>query len=84
MNLHHTFGHPSRRVLKRVLNKCNKRVFRNVPIRDDFVCEAYQLGKSKLLPFQLFVSHSSLPLKLVHTNIWGQFPLIQKMDIDFT
>lgn len=44
---HFKLGHPSSKVLRQVLNNCNV----NVIINDNFVCEAFQYGKSKLLSF---------------------------------
>ncbi|KAK4262401.1 hypothetical protein QN277_027966 [Acacia crassicarpa] len=69
---HHILGHPSAKILNSVLSKCNKKVSN---IHNNFVCEACQLGKSKLLPFTNFVSQASSPFELVHTDLWGPAPI---------
>ncbi|KAK4253216.1 hypothetical protein QN277_010546 [Acacia crassicarpa] len=65
---HHVLSHPSIRVLKQILPNCNKKLS-NVTLSDRLICEACQLGKSKCLPFSILVSHSSSPLKLIHTDL---------------
>lgn len=67
---HYKLGHPSDRILNKVLHKCNFR-FNTT----NHVCEACQYGKSKKLPFAHSVSHASSPFELVHTDLWGPSPL---------
>lgn len=68
---HLKLGHPSERVLHQVLQlskikpNSNEKVF----------CESCQLGKNHALPFKLSDSCASVPLQLVHTDVWGPPPL---------
>lgn len=39
-------------------------------------CEACKFEKSYKLPFNLSVFHASKPLELVHTDLWGPFPVL--------
>ncbi|TXG52359.1 hypothetical protein EZV62_021528 [Acer yangbiense] len=69
---HRSLSHPSSKVLSQVLNNCNEKI----KLNSDFTfCDAYQYGKSHLLPYQVSNSHASNILDLVHTDLWGLAPI---------
>ncbi|KAL5543220.1 hypothetical protein UlMin_010930 [Ulmus minor] len=70
---HRRLGHPSDRVLSKILKTCNQKIEINETVN---FCDACQYGKSHLLPFSKSTSHASIPLELIHTDIWGPSPVI--------
>lgn len=73
-------GHPSDRVLNKVLSMCNLPKILNE--KAEFY-EACQYGKSHLLPFTLSTSYSTEPLALVHTDLWGPSPILSQSSFRF-
>ncbi|KAK4252532.1 hypothetical protein QN277_014520 [Acacia crassicarpa] len=59
---HRRLGHPSQKVLNKILQECNV----DFRLNENFVCYACQYGKSKRLPFPVSHSHASAPLELIH------------------
>lgn len=61
-------GHTSKKVLSQILNSYNLKMSLNN--ENDF-CDACQMGKSHKLPFNSSKTHTSKPLELVYTDLWG-------------
>lgn len=64
---HKRLGHPSSKVLSKVLNSDNV----NVQMHKLDFCSACPVGKMHQFPFSASNSHSSYPFDLVHSDIWG-------------
>ena len=77
--LHRRLGHPSSRVMSQVQKSCNS----NISINEkQSLCDACQFGKVHALPYYSSSSIASLPLKLIHTNIWDhKDEAIEKFDL---
>lgn len=70
---HNRFGHPSDKVVKVVLAKCN------ISYSDKVVpslCQACCLGKLHKLPFPSSNTEYTKPLQLIHSDLWGPSPTI--------
>jgi hypothetical protein len=66
---HQRLGHPSLYVTLRILQENNIAV--NSEISPSLICNACQLGKSHQLPFSVSTHVSTVPLEIVHTDVWG-------------
>jgi hypothetical protein len=68
---HACLGHPSPQVVRSILH-LNK-----IPCPREsvsLVCDACQLAKRHQLPYASLVHHSSSPLELIFSNVWGPAP----------
>lgn len=73
--LHQHLGHASTTVVHKILSLYKP----DLEINKSFsFCEACQYGKSHLCHFSLFESRASMPLELVHTDIWGLASTVSK------
>lgn len=69
-------GHPSLKVLGKVLEQCNlKKSFINENGLLQF-CDACQYGKNHVLPFHSSFVKTTRPLELIHTDLWGPSPTL--------
>lgn len=66
---HQRLGHPALPVTLRILQNNNIAV--NTEVLPSLICNACQLGKSHQLPFSSSSHVSTVPLELVHTDVWG-------------
>jgi hypothetical protein len=71
---HQRLGHPSLYVTLRILQENNIAV--NSEISPSLICNACQLGKSHQLPFSASTHVSTVPLEIVHTDVWGPLPSV--------
>ncbi|KAC9592594.1 hypothetical protein E3N88_45594 [Mikania micrantha] len=69
LSWHHKLGHPSIKVLKRLLN--NLGLDYNNVSNNLFHCDACSLNKSHKLPFGENSFKVSKPLELVYSDVWG-------------
>ena len=65
---HESLGHPSNKVVKSVLRHNNLPCASNV---EPSICDACQRAKSHQLPYNNSTRVSSMPLELIHTDVWG-------------
>jgi hypothetical protein len=65
---HQRLGHPLAYVFQLLLRHQNFPLVRS--FNKSRVCESYQLGKSKQLPFSESNRISTSPLELIHSDIW--------------
>jgi hypothetical protein len=66
---HQRLGHPALPVTLRILQENNIAV--NTKISPSLICNACQLGKSHQHPFSISSHVSTVPLEIVHTDVWG-------------
>jgi hypothetical protein len=66
---HQRLGHPALPVVLRILQDNKIAVHRE--ISPSLICNACQLGKSHQLPFSTSSHISTVPLEIVHTDVWG-------------
>uniref|UniRef100_A0A803P4A9 Integrase catalytic domain-containing protein n=1 Tax=Cannabis sativa TaxID=3483 RepID=A0A803P4A9_CANSA len=64
---HSKLGHPAPRTLATVLNKLNI----SSSLKNLKFCDACKLGKTHKVHHPLSSSRASMPLELVHTDVWG-------------
>ncbi|KAJ0787642.1 putative RNA-directed DNA polymerase [Helianthus annuus] len=69
---HSRLGHPCDVVMSRLsfLHLANKNV--------DKHCTACNVSKSTRLPFHAIISHSTVPLHVIHCDIWGPSPVVSR------
>lgn len=67
---HHRLGHHSLRLVQQVLSKFQL----PVSTTTSSVCNACRLSKSHAFPFSSSTSCTTIPLELVHTDLWGPSP----------
>ena len=68
---HARLGHPSPQIVRSIL------VLNKIPCSRDStpsICNACQLAKSHQLPYSSSVHHSSSPLDLIFSDVWGPAP----------
>jgi hypothetical protein len=68
---HARLGHPSTQVVWSILH-LNK--LSSSSVATSSVCDACQLAKSHQLPYASSVHHSSSPLELIFSDVWGPAP----------
>ena len=69
---HHKLGHSSLKIVKFVMSNCN--IY--VPNKMQFsFCSACYYGKIHKLIFSSSNTICTQPLQLIHSNLWGPFPL---------
>jgi hypothetical protein len=68
---HARFGHPSTQVVRSIL-RLNNLPYSKEP--SPTICHACQLGKSHQLPYNNVIHHSTSPLQLVFSDVWGPAP----------
>lgn len=73
---HQRLGHPSKRILSKILPHCKDIIKRNDKVS---FCEACKFGKSHKLPFPVSPSRAKTRFELVHTDLWRPAP-IQSID----
>ncbi|KAJ0572915.1 putative RNA-directed DNA polymerase [Helianthus annuus] len=69
---HSRLGHPS----DDVLSRCSFLHLTNKPTHTHYTTCSF--SKSTRLPFTSVVSHSTLPLHVIHCDIWGASPVISR------
>jgi histone deacetylase 1/2 len=69
---HARFGHPSPQVVRSILRLNNLPCSKESTLSS--VCNACQLGKSHQLPYNISIHHTTMPLELIHSDVWGPAP----------
>uniref|UniRef100_A0A803Q5I3 GAG-pre-integrase domain-containing protein n=1 Tax=Cannabis sativa TaxID=3483 RepID=A0A803Q5I3_CANSA len=69
---HSRLGHPTAKIVKMALSKCNI-TLSNKNVSD--VCSSCCLGKSHKLPFSSSTTTYTEPLQLLHSDLWGPAPI---------
>lgn len=69
---HQRLGHPSSNVLQQVISLCKLPVAMKSKLS---FCPSCKIGKAHALPFPQSDSHSTKPLELIHSNLWGPTPI---------
>lgn len=72
---HNRLGHPSPHVVKSVLSSCN---LSKVNKSDSFFCSSCCYGKIHKFPFYTSPTIYTIPLQLIHMDIWGPSHTIYK------
>jgi hypothetical protein len=67
---HMHLGHPSRDIVRRVILK-NNLPCSHFGSSKDSVCDACACAKAHQLPYSFSSSHSSTPLELIYSDVWG-------------
>ena len=71
---HHKLGHPSDRVLVSALPNLSSCIsIKNKHVQHH--CKHCLIGKMHKLPFESSQFHSTQPLELVHSDVWGPAPI---------
>jgi hypothetical protein len=65
---HQRLGHPSASIFQHLLRHQHLPLIG--PVNSFRVCESYQLGKSKQLPFSESIRSSTSPLETIHSDVW--------------
>ncbi|XP_042982037.1 uncharacterized protein LOC122311522 isoform X1 [Carya illinoinensis] len=72
---HSRLEHPSLQIVQRVISKYSL----PVSIRDPpSICSACCQAKSSQLPFQASHQHSTKPLQLIYSDVWGPAPVLSR------
>jgi hypothetical protein len=67
---HSRLGHPSRDIVRHVILK-NNLPSSHFESSKDSVCDACVCAKAHQLPYPVSLSHSSAPLELIYSDVWG-------------
>jgi hypothetical protein len=67
---HMHLGHPSQDIVRRVILK-NNLTCSHFGSSKDSVCDACACAKAHQLPYSVSSSHSSAPLELIYSDVWG-------------
>lgn len=70
---HARFGHPSSQVVRSILRLHHLPYSKESSLSS--VCNACQLGKSHQLPYNISIHHTTRPLEIIHSDVWGPAPL---------
>jgi hypothetical protein len=74
---HNCLDHPSLDIVRRVISK-NNLPCSQLDNSSPSVCDACTCAKAHQLPYPVSSSHSSAPLEIVFSNVWG--PAIDSFD----
>ena len=78
---HKRLGHPSSKIVTKVLSDCN------IPFQMNkmppFFCVSCQMGKSHKLPFRSSHTSYTSPLQLVESDLWGPSPVLSTIGFKF-
>ena len=69
---HNRLGHPHFRILHNVLKNFELPLTHQL---SHYVCDACCSSKSHKQPFNIFVHKSTIPLELIHYDVWGPAPI---------
>jgi hypothetical protein len=67
---HYRLGHPSRDIVRRVISK-NNLPCATFDSSSHHVCDACACAKAHQLPYQISLSHPTVPLELIFSDVWG-------------
>jgi hypothetical protein len=70
---HARFGHPSPQVVRSILRLNNLPCLKDTSLSS--ICNACQLAKSHQLPYTHSIHHTTMPLELIHSDVWGPAPI---------
>lgn len=73
-------GHPSQRIVSKVLQLCNVKTKDNEKFD---LCDSCQHGKLQFLPFQKSQSYANRPFELIHYDMWGPTPITSTNDFNY-
>jgi hypothetical protein len=63
-------GHPAQDIVRRVMSM-NNLPCASFNLSSGPVCDACACAKAHQLPYSLSFSHSSFPLELIYSDVWG-------------
>ena len=70
---HARFGHPSPQVVRSILRLNNLLCLKDTSLSS--ICNACQLAKSHQLPYTHSIHRTTMPLELIHSDVWGPAPI---------
>jgi hypothetical protein len=70
---HARFGHPSSQIVRSILRLNNLPCLKESSVSS--VCNACQLAKSHQLPYNTSIHCTTLPLQIIHSDVWSPAPI---------
>jgi hypothetical protein len=70
---HARFGHPSSHIVRSILRLNNLPCLKESSVSS--VCNACQLAKSHQLPYNTSIHCTTMPLEIIHSDVWGPTPI---------
>jgi hypothetical protein len=70
---HARFGHPSSLIVRCILRLNNLPCLKESSVSS--VCNACQLAKSHQLPYNTSIHRTTMPLEIIHSDVWGPAPI---------
>jgi hypothetical protein len=67
------FGHPSSHIVRSILRLNNLPCLKESSVSS--VCNACQLAKSHPLPYNTSIHCTTMPLEIIHSDVWGPAPI---------
>jgi hypothetical protein len=65
--------HPSPQIIRSIINLNNLPCLKESGVSS--VCNACQLAKSHQVPYNTSIHCTTMPLEIIHSNVWGLTPI---------